>query len=368
MEAQVLSLLEYYSNIDEIKSIKLIQGCKNTVEKKVLLQKVSRYHLDITWFKTWPKYTYFYYPAYLSISNVLGNIELDKETIIHVRGEYYGGIIQQYLERNYKHAQLLVDIRGASTEEVSEYYTHYAILKRNKIRSIRKAYKALKQNVRISVVSSALRSYLVERHGFNPRNIVINPNLAGKQFSFDSELRQTKRKELNIKDEDIIAICSSGSGAAWQKDHEMIPKLSNQKIKILNLSSKRIDLPHVINISVPFHEVPSYLAAADMAILWRDTSIVNEVASPSKFSEFACMGLWIIHNGTVKLATDYILNHNAGIIIMNTDQIKIDDPDVFSIAQRLERAIKGWNYFGVKNIASSYLNIYNKIYANLDSL
>ena len=60
--------------------------------------------------------------------------------------------------------------------------------------------------------------------------------------------------------------------------------------------------------------MPKYLNAADAAIIWRDKSIVNKVASPVKFSEYVCCGLPVIANKTVDMINNYILKNDCGLL------------------------------------------------------
>ena len=97
MEAQVLSLLEYYRNTNKFSEIILLQGFKSISEKDALKRKLNVFKSKIVWFNSWPVYAVFQYFAFSSISKVLDHLILDDETIIHIRGELYGAIIHQYL-------------------------------------------------------------------------------------------------------------------------------------------------------------------------------------------------------------------------------------------------------------------------------
>lgn len=361
MEAQVLSLLEYYRNTNKFSDIILLQGFKSISEKDALKRKLNGFKSKIVWFKSWPGYTVFQYFAFSSISKVLDRLTLDDETIIHVRGELYGAIIHQYLCKKKSDAKFLVDLRGVTFEEVDKYYLHNFLLKKNKILLFKKAYRKINRNIPITVVSEAFKKYLIKQHGFNEQDICVHPNIAGGQFIFNQKLRQKIRKELGLYENEIVAICSSNGAEAWQKDKDVIMPLITLKVKVINLSSIHQEIPGVINKFVSFKSMPGYLAAADIAILWRDNNVVNEVASPSKFSEFAAMGLWVIHNGTVRIASDFIRQNNAGIIVNSIDEITEKQIGSFSNYDRTYYSTIGRKIFGVENIAKSYIMHYEKI-------
>jgi hypothetical protein len=361
MEGQVLSLLKYYNISNQLKDIILLQGFSNNIEKNILQKKLTGFNSKIVWFKRWPSYTVFNNFFYFSIKKILDQLGLDDKTIIHVRGELYGAIIQRYLYKTKSTAKLLVDIRGVVIEEIENYSKSKILLKKNKILFFKNAYKKISNNVQITVISEAFKEYLIEGYGFCRQNIYVHPNIADKQFTYSPDLRQKFRKELGLHDDDIVAICSSNGNAAWQKDKDVIIPLISLDVKVINLSSSTQEIPGVVNKLIPFDSMPGYLAAADIAILWRDNNIVNEVASPSKYSEFAAMGLWVIHNDSVKIAANFIRQNKTGIIVNSIKEIK---KEVFNSFQNYDRVYKstiGRKEFGVENISKSYIALYEKI-------
>lgn len=360
MEAQVISLLEHYRITNKFSEIILLQGFKNTSEKQDLEKKLYGFKSTIIWFKAWPGYTIFKGLAFSSISKVLDKLTLDHTTIIHVRAELYGAIIRHYIIRNGLKTKFLVDLRGVTFEEIAKYYLHNWILKRNKISLFKNAYKEI-QSVPVTVVSNAFKEYLVKEHGFKEKNIYVHPNIAGDQFIYNLSLREKIRNEMGFKEEDIVAICSSSGGNAWQKDKDVIERLVALKIKVINLSSSQQEMRGVINKFVSFKSMPSYLAAADIAILWRDNNIVNKVASPSKFSEFAAMGLWVIQNDTVRIAADFIRKYNSGIIVKSISEINEKQIASFYKHDRQYSSSVGRDTFGVENVAKSYIKLYLEI-------
>lgn len=361
MEPQVLSLIEFYRRRYKFDDIILLQGFKNDYEKAVLKRKLNGFKSKIVWFKSWPGYAFFQHFALYSISKVLNYITLDDETIIHVRAELYGAIIHRYLLKKKSNAKLLVDLRGVIIEEVDKYGVNNIILKRNKIIFFKNVYRKICETVQITVVSEAFKEYLIKQHGFSEPNICVHPNIAGEQFIYNPNLRQEIRKELGLLEDDLVAICSSNGANAWQKDKELITQLIALDVKVINLSPTSLEIPGLLNKLVPFNSMPGYLAAADIAILWRDNNIVNEVASPSKFSEFAAMGLWVIHNGTVRIALDFIQQNNAGIIVRSIDEITEELLNSFRNYDRIYKSTLGREAFGIENIAKSYIMHYEKI-------
>ena len=109
---------------------------------------------------------------------------------------------------------------------------------------------------------------------------------------------------------------------------------------------------------MPFQDVPKYLSAADIGILWRDRTFINYSASPSKLSEFAASGLFIINNGSVNIAEEYIEKSGAGLIIEDMHDLNSNQIELIKQQNRIKNAISGQKIFGVEAIGSSYLNYY----------
>ena len=105
--------------------------------------------------------------------------------------------------------------------------------------------------------------------------------------------------------------------------------------------------------------MPDYLSAADVAILWR--YILNTCASPSKFSEFASMGIYVIHNGSVNLVNKYLKENKAGILLDSIDNLSIEKSIVFDLRKRQERINTGRTNFGVEFVSKGYFDYYLKI-------
>ena len=191
--------------------------------------------------------------------------------------------------------------------------------------------------------------------------MLFNPNIAGERFIYSPSKRIELRRKFGFKGDDVVAICATGGNSVWQKDRLMVNNLVKKGVKVINLSKVTLDLDNVVSKTVPFSEMPDYLSAADIAILWRDDTFMNNSASPSKFSEFACMGLYVIHNSSVVVATKHIVDTGAGILLKSVD----DDFELGNIGfyskMRSYWIEKGKHTFGIEYIGNSYLGIYAKL-------
>lgn len=364
MEAQVLELLNYYLLSGSFESLLLLQGYKRESEKIALCGKLEHYpQIEIKWFKSYPNYSFFKLIAYRNLKKILLDVGIDNKTVIHTRGEIYGSFAKRFLRKAKLPINLLVDIRGVSIDEISIYRESNKLLKQNKVYNLLNHYKNLKKSndTMITVVSKHAKDYFVTKYHFDESKICVHPNIVGKQFEFSLIKRLEIRKKLGVSKNQLIALCSSNGAAAWQKDEMIMRKLVNQGIFVLNLSPKRVDIEGVYTMKVPFQEMPAYLSAADISVLWREDNPVNNTASPSKMSEFAAMGLYVIHNNTVGIASDYINKSKAGILITDVNQLDTIDFSDISLEKRENWCQQGLELFGIDKLASSYIKKYKDI-------
>jgi hypothetical protein len=359
-DSQVLALLNAVNEKNVFRKVYLFLGISNEEQKNKYLKIKSSVEFEIVPFKAYPNYPVFNYLNRNSINKALTLQSIDlNEVLFHTRGEMTAWHLSRILENRF-HKNIIPDIRGTSIEEVNEFYDSNKFAKSFKIANYKKAIKNLKKFYRISVVSGLLKEYLVNNYSVNPEKIFITPSLAGKDFTFKEQLRIKVRNELNLNDEDLLIVFSSGGTAGWQ-NNDILFVLAEKDIKILNLSKKEINHRNIINRFVSYKEMPSYLNAADAAIIWREESIVNKVASPVKFSEYLCCGLPVISNSWVDLMNDYIISEDSGLIIDNLDELDLNKLNLLRLKDRNYISQKGIQIFGVETITKSYLKIYSSI-------
>lgn len=366
-ESQVLELLRYYAQRKNIHVI-LVQGYSSSKEKKRLEKKISNYPellCDMIWYRTYPAYLFFEPLHLFSIKKALSSIANIDQYTIHVRSEFCGYLVQKVISKIKFSNKIIVDIRGVVLEEL---YYKLAFNKSNirrflisrQIKYWKKFYDYFfsqkDSRLIISSVSSEINCYIKKKYPSCAYPLMIHPNIAGEQFIYNEENRYKIRETLGIPLDARVAICATGSNASWQKDEETIETLTKQGIYVINLSKHTVDIPRCITMTIPFTQMPSYLSAADIAVLWREENFINWSASPSKLSEFAAMGLWIIHNKHVANAVEYIRSTGAGILVDTIEEIQTGSYN----NNRESRLRSGQQYFSVQAIAESYISTYNK--------
>lgn len=210
----------------------------------------------------------------------------------------------------------IIDVHGAVREEY-EYSVpnprkamsrYYDFLERS---GSKRAYAIVCQ-------SEAMRKHLVAKYpGLDEQKICVYRCAADeKMFFYDEKLRNAKRKELQIGNQELFVY--SGGLHRWQKIEDALRLFrdylsygsSVAKFLILTLdraaASSLVELKfpeirkNIIIKSVPHTQVGAYLCAADVAFLLRDNVIMNVVAFPTKLAEYMACGLPIISNCVAK--------------------------------------------------------------------
>jgi len=360
-DSQVVSSLQSIYDKNVFNEIFMLLGVRNKEEEDNFKINYNHLKFKTVTYKTYPNYPVFNSLSHFSLNKAFKKLDgLDMNiTLFHTRGEMSACHLMNILDKIY-HKNILADVRGASVEEIEEFYYSNGLLKSLKIKNSRNAVKNLSNIKTISVVSDSLKKYLIENFNIIDRSLFVTPCLAGSGFIYNTVRRYEIRRELNLNDEDTLIIFASGGTAAWQ-NNEIILRFAEKDFKVLNLSKKEIRNNNIINMFVDYSEIPAYLNAADAAVIWRDKSIVNKVASPVKFSEYICCGLPVIANSSVDMITEYLTNYDCGILIDNFDEINVSNLTKLKQKDRKKISESAIKNFGIETVVDKYLKIYSSI-------
>ena len=359
-DSQVLALLNAINDRKFFNKIYLFLGIRNEVQKNDFLGKKVNPAIQTVFFKSYPNYPFFNYLNRRSIRNALYNQSINiNEVIFHTRGEIIAWHLSHVLGKKYL-KNIIPDVRGASVEEIDEFSEINRFRKSIKIKNCIKAIKNLNKYHKTSVISYSLKEYLVVNYKIDQEKIIITPCLSGTNFRLNELEREQIRKELKISNEDVLIVFSSGGTANWQNDG-ILTILAEKGLKVLNLSMKKIPHKNIFNKFANYSEMPIYLNAADFAIIWRDKSIVNKVASPVKFSEFICCGLPVIANYSVDMISEYISKHDCGVLIDDFNDIEVSTLNDLKQKDRKKISESGISNFGINTIVNQYLRTYSSI-------
>ncbi len=234
--------------------------------------------------------------------------------VIHCRGAVTAWMALKAIPRKKrKYYKIIYDCRGAFVEELNYRPQNLIYAMLNLIRG--SEYRAMERWVMaradvVLAVSEQLSCYLGEHYG-RKADLIIPAIIDTEWFRFSSLQRQEIRRQLGWGNETVFIYV--GSAAEWQRldilgqwwplyfrknPRDRLLALTDSPAKFLKATGM-IEGAAQYNItiaSVPHSEIPGYLSAADYGIIFRDESLVNQVSSPVKLSEYLASGLLIITN------------------------------------------------------------------------
>jgi hypothetical protein len=360
-ESQVLALLESMNSLPGMNQVVLLCGYRNKQEKVEIIKRVNGKSFDVKFFKVFPNYPLFNLFNRISIAKALAGCVLSEQTIVHIRGELLAMLAFYPLKRAaIPVSHIIVDVRGVTNEEINQYSKLLKVLKNFKIKNSVSSTQFLAKFSNINAVSGRLREYIHQKANIPLEKVNVIPCLSGLSFVYNSVQRDKIRNKLGLKNKDNLFVFSSGAGGLWQKNEEII-SVADKGYKVLNLSNNNIIHPNIFNYFLNYKEVGDYLSAADIALLIRDQSIVNQVASPVKFSEYVCSGLPVISNGNVDMVTEYIKTTGNGLIIMNLHDLNNSDVIRLRAISREKISQEGISTFSVNIISREYYSIYQRM-------
>ena len=238
--------------------------------------------------------------------------------------------------------KVIYDGRGAEKEEWREYEVGGAQKIKNDI-AVLERKSVLKADFRIAV-SNKLLEYWENEFGYHRNEEVIIPCTLAKSFLKEIRPSETEiRYKYGFSESDIVLVYS-GSTAGWQS-FQLLNKwfeeilLNNSKVKILFLSKKQAveQLP----IYMEFHDrivvdwlkpedVYSVLCACDYGVLFREDSVTNKVASPTKFAEYLASGLKVLISERIGDYSALVSENEIGQVIRKKTAfsiVKLDADD-----------------------------------------
>ncbi len=182
----------------------------------------------------------------------------------------------------------------------------------------------------ILCVSGALRDRLLERYGADCGMITVVPCCPDVDL-FGSFLSQRDgiRSELGLSRKFVVAYC--GSLERYQLPDEslrmyriirglepnahFLAVTTHVERMIAAVNRAGIAEADCTIRTCPPSEVPRYLASADVGLLLRDRSMVNQVASPVKFGEYMAAGLPAIISEGLGDYSAAVASHRLGVVV-----------------------------------------------------
>jgi len=315
----------YYSQVTDVCSfmserfninIKLVAfiSLRNFFQNKNAIKKKYKNSIVLPMFpgvKNWKK-------NYFSLSF----LKTDK---IIARGPFAAWLALK-LKSNGKANSVCFDARGAYAAEFNEYNVSGEANINSEIYELEK-FVLTNSDKRISI-SNKLVEYWEKEYSYSGKEQVIIPCTLNKFYEKDYSYQEYKdvRKKNNITENEILLVYS-GSDSPWQSLKTVYPFLDNilkqnENVKLL-LLTKKIDDEHlffkygtrVIQKWLEPNNVRDWLLACDYAVLLREQSVTNQVASPVKFAEYLSCGLKILISENIGDYSEFVKRHLVGLVL-----------------------------------------------------
>lgn len=209
----------------------------------------------------------------------------------------------------------------------------------------------------------------------NKANIKYIPCAAKQPDKIDEEQIKKLKQEIGYTDEDIIAVYSGNLSAKYSSVDNLVTIFSNlyrmnNNFKLLVLSKSSPDKLKELLIkenlqdklkvfSLTPQEVYQYLFLADIGLLFREESLVNKVAMPTKFAEYMFSGIPVIISTSILGVARIVEKQNLGIVL---SKIKISEKQLehlMSISS--ENCKKAARQFSVEKVSEMYYEEYKKL-------
>lgn len=303
----------------------------------------------------------------------------DRINVLHVHGVYlaFPGI----LAGKTLGIKTLFDMHGAAAEES----VYIGAMKRNSWTHRLFQWKekfCIKYADYLIVVSEAMKDYVKPIRNSNLVGIVsccVDLNM----FKYDAKIRAEMRRQLQLEDRFVVVY--SGSLQAWQMVPEMfyaykiIKQLKpNAHFMILTNSDKRILFevaekeqinPSELTVleQIPHEKVAEYLMTADVGLILRSKSLVNQVAFPTKFGEYLACGIPIITTSAIGDISRLVDSRRVGAVITDIysrESIKNGIAQFFHLLENdttedlLDRCLKLAEDYSWESAVFNYLDAY----------
>lgn len=302
-----------------------------------------------------------------------------KINIIHAQNLMAGficALIKKIFSSNVK---LIFDYHGVVPEEYLDFFPKDHLGYR--CRKVMEKF-TIHNADHIICVSNAFKEYLASNFTVLPNSISVMPSCVGKNFLSDDAISKSELKRKLGLDDKIVLVYSGNIGQ-WHSENQILSLCKNivdrfpnvfiffmiaDSASKIQLSQKMISMGfargsyNILNLA---HEDVKYLLiASDIALLIRKKSVVNHVASPTKFAEYLATGLPVLLSAGIGDTAKIILDHNVGVLCdeKNKDSIYASFKSILELSKAAgtkHRCIKiASDYFNWDNYGDHLIDTY----------
>lgn len=310
IESQGLDVVRYY-NDQTVHDALLVTALPFRTHSEVLKKFQSSLSAPILYMRAIPQrlQPYLLIAEALRLSILLKNVKIDALICRNAISCHIAILTNKYLNEHQKF-QICYDGRGALKAEAIEYNVYPNRLR--KMLFVAEEMSVLQSDHRIAVTEELVQWWRNEYSYSGMKHSIIPTTISTLSEDFDpKQTRADWRRKFSFDSTDIV-LAFAGGVADWQGLSFWLPEMNDWldnvpqlKLLLLTPSSPLIDelldaYPNrVVQTYVSHEEVIPALSSADHGILWREKTVTNQVASPTKLSEYLQAGLSIIsNNGT----------------------------------------------------------------------
>ncbi|MCC6641932.1 MAG: glycosyltransferase [Deltaproteobacteria bacterium] len=259
-----------------------------------------------------------------------------KRTVLHARGDSVGYYASRVAARR-PDVRYVYDARGDVEAEFRYYAPRDGVPQDVMVRRLaaiqRHRAGAVEGASHVLCVSSVLRDRLLGLHPGDATRFSVIPCVAdANKFHADERERAETRRELGLDDRFVVIF--PGRFRAWHYARETLAVVAGlmrhfADVHFLVLtpdveearSLAREALPEgrYDVQSAPHREVPRYLRAADLGLLFREPHPLNEVACPTKFAEYMMSGLPVLISSGIGDCSPFVGGNAAGVVMERPD-------------------------------------------------
>lgn len=235
--------------------------------------------------------------------------------VCHCRG-LQAAAIARLVSRCLPRVRYLYDVRGDYLAEATQLRApgRPSGTVRDDVRTLLKKEAQVVQHATVvTSVSGPLKRRLTERHqGLCPRNMLVVPCAADEhRFGFDAQLRGVERRRLGLDGLSVL-VYAGALGPAWHGATDFMRLVSHalradERRAFLCVTpdaayAQRLAAANAVPdercriISAGHGGVPGLMMAADIGLLVRPVSPVNDVACPTKLAEYLVSGLVLLYS------------------------------------------------------------------------
>lgn len=224
--------------------------------------------------------------------------------------------------------RVVADVHGATTaeylyeREVAEYDDFARELESQERRM-------MCESSWLIFVSEAMRQFYQSHFNLSLTRSSIIPCATESDFAPDAARRNQLRREHGL--EDRLVVCYVGACESYQLPGEMCRLFQSLRAEfpqafflvfshhretfLKHFAEHGITSEHSRVMSVKHDEIFDLLQMADLGLLLRDQSIVNRVASPTKFAEYCLCGVPVLAADGIGDVSTLIAQYKLGLIV-----------------------------------------------------